>query len=75
MDLAIKPSMHKEFAINERVAFEEGSVKGTGTIIGIASVHVFFTYVILLDNPLKLEGFENWRGIVMSGCQLKEMSL
>jgi hypothetical protein len=72
----IKPMLHKEFLIDERVAFDFGdgsSLKGTGTIVGIASMHVIFTYIVLLDRPLNVESFENWKAFTVPGGQLRSL--
>jgi len=70
-----KPAMHEDFEINQRVIFDiDGSkeLKGTGTIIGLATEHIFNTYIILLDLPMLVpEHKAPWRAIVVSGCSMK----
>jgi hypothetical protein len=42
----------------------------TGTVVGIASMHVIFHYIILLDEPHFSEG-EYHRAVVCGGPQLE----
>jgi hypothetical protein len=75
----MKPILHRDFQVNERVEYDFGSIsgeyssgiKGTGRIIGIASKHVIFTYIVLLDKPLELPDFEGWEALIVPGGQLK----
>jgi len=72
-----EPSFHKNFQINQRVSCcicPETDIRITGTIIGIASMHVIFNYVILLDESLTLLGYEGWRGLSIPGTELKELT-
>ncbi len=70
-----KPTLHKEFFVNQRVRYTYGDigVTGTGTIIGIASMHVIFVYIVLLDEPIDSEIVKGWRGLAIPGTQLQEL--
>ena len=69
----MKPSLHYDFQIDDHVVFDIGSNKVcTGTITGIASQHIIFTYIITLDEPLTVEGHAKlWRTVTMPGGCLK----
>jgi hypothetical protein len=65
---------HKLFKIGEKVRVKSGffgpdlqlqNLKGE--IIGVASEHVFITYIVFLDTPLN----NGWTGITVSGCGLE----
>lgn len=69
-----KPEMHEDFKIDQRVSFDVAElIKGTGQIIGVASMHVIFHYIVLLDEPLDVLGYEKHRAISVSGCSLKKL--
>jgi hypothetical protein len=65
----LKPSLHHDFQIDDRVFFDIGSNKVcSGTITGIASQHIIFTYIITLDKPLTVDGYAKpWRTVTMPG--------
>jgi len=50
----------KKFNIGDRVRFDHGKLKGTGTVAGIATdlPDVATFYIVTLDEPLTLEGYE-----------------
>jgi len=52
----------KKFNIGDRVRFDHGKLKGTGTVAGIATdlPDVATFYIVTLDEPLTLEGYEGW---------------
>ncbi len=66
------PTFHKPITMNTRVRLPEEWVgKPTvGTVVGIASLHVMFQYIVLLDTPIQSEYGEQ-KAVVCSGCQLK----
>lgn len=69
----LKPTMHEDFKINQRVSFDVAeNIKGTGRIIGVSSKHVIFIYIVLLDKSLDIEGYRDWSAIPVSGCHLKK---
>ena len=41
-----------------------------GTVVGVSSIHVIFTYIVLLDRPVQIEG-EEMRAIVVVGPDLR----
>ena len=45
------PTLHKHFELGTRVKTKENSGLPlvTGKIVGISSIHIIFTYIILLD--------------------------
>ena len=69
-----KPSMHEDFDVGLRVVVGREVHPGllTGTIAGIASMHVMFTYIVLLDTPIPMDG-ETWSAITVSGCSLRRL--
>lgn len=42
----------QNFKLNDRVEFDAGDFKGTGTILGKASEHIADMYIVQLDVPL-----------------------
>lgn len=59
--------------MESRVQIENTIIPGdrTGVVVGIASMHVMFTYIVLLDGPpFEIQG-DLLRAITVSGCQLK----
>jgi hypothetical protein len=69
----MKPTLHREFQIDERVKFDVGpGVERSGTITGIAFQHVIFSYIITLDEPLYVpEHDKPWTTVVMPGGCLR----
>lgn len=41
----------------------------TGTVVGIASIHVVFQYIVLLDSPVTTE-YGGQKAVVCGGAQL-----
>jgi len=65
------PTFHPDYPIGSKVAFKftsDSQEELTGKIVGVASAHVFFNYIILLDKPLPYPDYENWKAISLSGC-------
>ena len=70
-----QPTLHKPFSVNTRIKLPHyfSSDKDTplfGTVVGIASMHVIFNYIVLLDKPIQTnygpelkseDGKTNWR--------------
>lgn len=54
-----EPALHKAVPMQARVRFPElylgPGKRNTGTVAGIAALHVIFTYIVLLDEPIKTE--------------------
>lgn len=69
----MKPTLHKDFQIDERVKFDiEHGVERSGTITGIAYEHAIFMYIVTLDEPLAVSGSNKpWRTIVVPGGFLR----
>lgn len=51
-----KPTLHLEVPIGSRVliptTYRNDGKSRAGTVIGVSSMHVIFTYIILLDEPI-----------------------
>lgn len=45
----------------------------TGKIVGVAVRNVYNFYVILLDKPLVISGFEGWTGVVIPAPCLEKL--
>lgn len=68
----LKPTLHPDYAVPSRVIVHP-SMTGremSGEIVGIATCHIIFTYIVLLDEPLQVPGYDKpWRAIsVPGGC-------
>jgi hypothetical protein len=68
----LTPTLHPDFEIGIRVKAELGEgVTVTGKITGVSHMHVIFSYIILLDEPLEVPGWKTpWETIVIPGGQL-----
>jgi hypothetical protein len=69
----MKPSLHKPVPMESRVIvpkhyLDRDDVKGT--VVGVASMHVIFTYIVLLDEPIDTE-YGTCRAIVVNGPELR----
>jgi len=71
------PTLHPDYEVQSRVAFTlTGHVDEkelTGRIIGIANVHIAFTYIVLLDEPLSYESHKNHEAIAVWGTLIKRV--
>lgn len=69
----MKPTMHPDFRIGQRVRFDLGDGSGGfGTIGGIGLRTFCFSYVVLPDQPLTVPGYDRpWTGILLIGTQLR----
>ena len=70
-----KPTLHKEVPLGTKVyiplAYHSDKDKRyTGTVAGIAFMHVIFGYIIILDEELPSE-FGNLKAVVVSGPELE----
>ncbi len=65
------PTLHKPVPMNSRIALPEEWLgkPATGTVVGIASLHVVFQYIVLLDSPIVSEYGEQ-KAVVCGGPQL-----
>jgi hypothetical protein len=69
----IQPSIHKPVPMGARVVLPEhylGRPNVTGTVVGIASLHIFFTYIILLDAEIQTE-YGPQKAVVVLGQELR----
>lgn len=71
MNNPLYPTLHKPVPMNTRVALPEEWLGRhvTGTVVGIASIHVVFQYIVLLDSPIVSEYGEQ-KAVVCGGPQL-----
>jgi len=75
----LKPSLHEEFSVGDRVIIDEGNLpegfpRG-GEIVGIAWSHVVFGYIVELDLPLlevKEYPGKPWKCVCLIGSVLKK---
>lgn len=67
------PGMHEAFEMGARVSYSPNSKDVyIGTLIGVAHKHVFFTYILLLDEPITLDG-EIHKAISAIGTLIKRI--
>lgn len=68
MSESLKPAMHRDFAIGDRVTFDQGGVTGSGRIAGVVSnVGQFISYIVILDKPLTVPAYEGWEACAILG--------
>lgn len=69
------PTFHKPIPMGTRVIVPEhlfGDGKDhLGTVIGIASLQVFFIYIVLLDEPWEDPNYGTCQAVPVSGCALR----
>ena len=66
------PSMHREVPMGTRVIVPAGYASVAelkGTVVGIASMHIIFSYIVLLDEPAPSE-YGDLRAVTVPGPQL-----
>jgi hypothetical protein len=55
----LTPTLHKPVPLQTKVkvpkTYTGGEDEATGRVVGIAMMHVIFTYIVLLDQPLQTE--------------------
>lgn len=74
--LATKPTMHPDYPIGLRCKVkltQESNEEFVGTITGVASIHIVYTYIVTLDKPLTLPGFEGWTTIAGWGTLIQPL--
>lgn len=73
----LKPTLHEDFEIGQRVAFDFGVeelLKGTGTIVGVATMHIIGTYIVLLDRPILVPNYDKpWKAITVLGSFMRKI--
>lgn len=54
----MEPTLHKSVPLQTRVRTikDSGYPVVTGRVVGVASIHIIFTYIVLLDEPILLPG-------------------
>lgn len=70
------PTLHKPVPMGSRVYIPEyfsinKEKKLTGTVAGVASVHVIYTYIVLLDESIQSEEFGELKAVVVNGPELE----
>lgn len=73
MTTLLQPTLHKPVPLGTRVrvvGLSEAHPSITGEVAGIASCHVIFIYIILLDTPI-VDGYGAHRAIPCSGTMLE----
>lgn len=68
--MVLNPTMHKPIPLQTRVILPDYHNNMTGTVCGIATMGIFFTYIVLLDKPINNEYGEN-SAVVANGLELK----
>ena len=72
--MRMKPALHEDFEIDQKVTIDLDGLKATGTIIGISSAHIIFSYIVLFDEPLKVPDYDKlWKAVTIFGGQLKKI--
>jgi hypothetical protein len=67
-----QPTLHKPVPMGVRVKVKAPHVKNEawGEVVGIASIHVIFTYIILLDEPF-VSSYGIIRAVSVNGTDLE----
>lgn len=69
-----KPLLHPAYNVGDRVVVDSSTTdigrELHGEICGVAWAHIIFAYIVLLDEPLSVAGYDKpWRAIsVPGGC-------
>ena len=66
-------TLHKPLPMNSRVIIPSGYINDKefhGTVVGISFLHIIFSYIVLLDNPVDTEYGEQ-RAVVVQGSALE----
>lgn len=73
--MRLEPTIHESFPMETRVQVDESIDKTcpTGTIVGVAFMRIFTSYIVLLDKPLE-SGGETFRAITVAGGSLKRIA-
>lgn len=69
------PTLHKPIPMDSRVRIQESFLgeETYGTVIGVSSMHVIFTYIVLLDSP-RTADFGTYRAVAVHGTELRVVS-
>lgn len=65
--MKLEPTLHKPIPLQTRVTVEVYGKQHLGTIGGIASMHVIFTYIVVLDEPYEDPDYGLTSAIVIHG--------
>lgn len=70
-----KPTLHKEVPLRTRVYIPstyhyDKDKRYTGTVSGVAFMHVIFGYIVILDEEIPSE-FGNLKAVVVNGPELE----
>jgi hypothetical protein len=72
--LGSQPTMHKDYKIGDRVEFLLAGQKIQGEIGGISHQNIAFTYLVLLDIPLDVPGYDRpWKVVSIWGTELRPL--
>lgn len=71
-DSRMVPALHKDYAVGTRVAFKlsENSPALSGRIDGICFQHLYYTYMVTVDQPLADPEYANWRVVPVLGTMI-----
>lgn len=79
MNPTFHPTLHKPVPMNSRVfipdyyiidEISDNQRRLGGTVVGIANIHVIFTYIVLLDEPIQTE-YGEFKAVVVNGAELE----
>lgn len=67
-----EPGLHKPVPMNARVRIPAHYIgkPATGTVVGIAMIHIVFCYIVLLDEPIDTE-YGQQRALSIGGAELE----
>lgn len=76
---ALTPALHRPVPMNSRVLVpsnylgrpEADLASRTGTVVGISSMHVIFTYIVLLDIPYNDPDYGEMKALAAPGSELE----
>jgi|SRR5690349_18160768 len=70
------PTMHRPVEMNTEVIVPETYLgyEARGRVVGIASIHVIFSYIVLLDQTHKDSDYGRIQAITVGGSHLKNLN-
>lgn len=71
----MKPTLHKSIPMNTAVRLPVDWLghEATGVVVGVATMHVVFMYIVLLDVPHQDKDFGEIRAVTVGGPQLESV--
>ena len=74
--IAIQPTLHKPIPMGAKVRVPDNYLgrPATGEVVGIASMHVIFIYIVLLDVPYEDKDYGTFRAITVQGSELSDLN-